>query len=100
MMISTRRCTAVEKKKGMDFDEDEMNPDKKKKNRNPMGANSEHVQAWFRLIIFWAVLFCSLRVTLFAMFPPKHKAIAKKKMPERPRKPPPPKPLPNAPMLA
>lgn len=82
------------KKKGFDFDEEEADPDAKKKaRRNPMAGNENLVQAWFRVILAWTAIFCTLRVVLFLCFPPKHHHSPKKPLPEKPRRPPPPKPI-------
>ncbi|CUG88461.1 DNA-J protein, putative [Bodo saltans] len=81
------------KKKGFDFDEEEDPDAKKKARRNPMAGNQELVQAWFRVILAWTAIFCTLRVVLFLCFPPKHHHTPKKPLPEKPRRPPPPKPL-------
>ncbi|KEG15082.1 putative chaperone protein DNAj [Trypanosoma grayi] len=68
--------------------------------RNPLAGNEALVQAWFRFIILWSIIFVSLRVTLFLAFPPKYESVRKAPMPERPRKPPPPKPLMNNSLVA
>eukprot|EP00331_Platyophrya_macrostoma_P002919 CAMPEP_0176427340 /NCGR_PEP_ID=MMETSP0127-20121128/12492_1 /TAXON_ID=938130 /ORGANISM="Platyophrya macrostoma, Strain WH" /LENGTH=241 /DNA_ID=CAMNT_0017808805 /DNA_START=189 /DNA_END=914 /DNA_ORIENTATION=+ len=85
-------------KKGMDFDDDET-PDGKKR-ANPLGANEKLVQAWFRVIVAWTIIFVTLRVVLFLSFPPKHQSTPKKPLPEKPRKPAPPKPISSQPVLA
>lgn len=63
--------------------------------RNPLAGNEALVQAWFRFVVLWSVIFILLRVALFFAFPPKYDNVRKAPMPERPRKPPPPKPLMN-----
>ncbi|ORC92621.1 putative chaperone protein DNAj [Trypanosoma theileri] len=68
--------------------------------RNPLAGNEALVQAWFRFIILWSAVFISLRVALFLTFPPKYESARKAPMPERPRKPPPPKPLMNNSLVA
>ena len=61
--------------------------------RNPiLAAMDEHVQAWFRLIVAWSVLFVAARVSLVALFPPKPQ-IQAAQAPAKQKKPPPPKPL-------
>lgn len=87
-------------KKGMDFDEEEEGSAGGKRRTNPLGANEKLVQAWFRVIVAWTIIFCTLRVVLFLCFPPKHQSTPKKPLPEKPRKPPPPKPISSQPVLA
>lgn len=89
------------KKKNSDFDDEDLDLDAKKKaRRNPMAGNERLVQAWFRVIVIWTAIFCTMRVTLFLLFPPKHHTTPKKPLPEKPRKPLPPKPLSTQPVLA
>lgn len=83
-----------EAKDGPTFDDDDEE-EPKSKFKNPMGASDQQVEAWFRFIASWAITFITLRITLFLMFPPKHQHQPKKPLPDRPRKLPPPKPLPN-----
>lgn len=83
-------------KDGPTFDDDEEE-EVKSKFKNPMGASDHQVEAWFRFISSWAIIFVTLRVTLFLLFPPKHQHNPKKPLPDRPRKLPPPKALPNTP---
>lgn len=87
-------------KKGMDFDDDEPSEAAKKARRNPMAGNEKLVQAWFRVIMVWTALFCTMRIVLFLCFPPKHHATPKKALPDKPRKPPPPKALASQPVIA
>jgi curved DNA-binding protein CbpA len=73
-----------------DDGEDEEPIDAKK---SPFGPNSVLFQAWFRLIAVWSCAFVVLRIGLFLIFPPKHERAPKRQMSDRPKKPPPPKPL-------
>ncbi|CAM38009.1 conserved hypothetical protein [Leishmania braziliensis MHOM/BR/75/M2904] len=77
-----------------DVDEAE-NPAAKDPRRNPFAMNEIAFQAWLRFIIMWCVVFCSLRLVLFLLFPPKWEKPPRKPPPRelRGRKPPPPKPL-------
>ncbi|KAL7701162.1 chaperone protein DNAj [Lotmaria passim] len=52
--------------------------------RNPFAMNEIAFQAWLRFIIMWCLLFSSLRVVLFLIFPPKW---------EKPQRKPPPREL-------
>ncbi|KAG5503609.1 hypothetical protein JIQ42_05831 [Leishmania sp. Namibia] len=63
--------------------------------RNPFAMNEIAFQAWLRFIIMWCVVFCSLRLVLFLLFPPKWEKPQRKPPPRelRGRKPPSPKPL-------
>lgn len=83
-----------EGKEGPSFDDDDEE-EPKSKFKNPMGASDQQVEAWFRFIASWAMTFITLRILLFLAFPPKHQHKEKKPLPDRPRKLPPPKPLPN-----
>ncbi|RNF09112.1 putative chaperone protein DNAj [Trypanosoma conorhini] len=108
---SNFRFTTRQHKSKVSYDEfyEEMHTGKVKKNpfgddeaeeaaskdprRNPFAGNEALVQAWFRFIILWSIVFVSLRTTLFLSFPPKYENARRAPMPEHPRKPPPPKPL-------
>ncbi|CBZ25541.1 conserved hypothetical protein [Leishmania mexicana MHOM/GT/2001/U1103] len=76
-------------------DDEPEDPAAKDPRRNPFAMNEFAFQAWLRFIIMWCVVFCSLRLVLFLMFPPKWEKPQRKPPPRelRGRKPPPPKPL-------
>ncbi|AYU77959.1 DnaJ domain-containing protein / J23 / JDP23 [Leishmania donovani] len=76
-------------------DDEAEDPAAKDPRRNPFAMNEIAFQAWLRFIIMWCVVFCSLRLVLFLMFPPKWEKPQRKPPPRelRGRKPPPPKPL-------
>ncbi|KAK7196342.1 DnaJ domain containing protein [Novymonas esmeraldas] len=63
--------------------------------RNPFAMNEIAFQAWLRFIIMWCVVFCSLRLGLFLLFPPKWEKPQRKPPPRelQSRRPPPPKPI-------
>lgn len=62
--------------------------------RNPFAMNEIAFQAWLRFIIMWCVVFTTLRVALFLLFPPQWKKPQRAPPPrELRRRPPPPKPL-------
>lgn len=91
-----QKMHGVDEKEGPNFDDDEEE-EVKSKFKNPMGASDHQVEAWFRFISSWAIIFVTLRVSLFLLFPPKHQHNPKKPLPDRPRRPPPPKALPTTP---
>lgn len=92
-MHSGRRAANAD----MNVDEEPL----KSKHKNPMGASDVRVEAWFRFIMGWSIMFCTLRIVLFLMFPPKHQPANRRPPPEKPRRPPPPKPLANqSPLIA
>ncbi|GET87742.1 hypothetical protein, conserved [Leishmania tarentolae] len=76
-------------------DDEAEDPAAKDPRRNPFAMNEIAFQAWLRFIIMWCVVFCSLRLALFVLFPPKWEKPQRKPPPRelRGRKPPPPKPL-------
>lgn len=92
--------TGKVKKNPFGDDDDAEEAARKDPRRNPLAGNEALVQAWFRFIILWSIIFISLRVTFFLAFPPKYESVRKAPMPERPRKPPPPKPLINNSLVA
>ncbi|EAN99997.1 hypothetical protein C3747_18g209 [Trypanosoma cruzi] len=92
--------TGKVKKRPFEDDDDAEEAASKDPRRNPFAGNEALVQAWFRVIILWSVVFVSLRTTLFLTFPPKYESVRRAPMPERPRKPPPPKPLMNNSLVA
>ena len=87
------------KQKGTEFDDMDEKPTTGAKGRysNPLGANDEQFAAWVRFISMWAVMFTTLRIVMFLLFPPKIHQSAKKP-PPKPKRPPPPKPI--TPMIA
>jgi curved DNA-binding protein CbpA len=65
-------------------DEESEDPAAKDPRRNPFAMNEIAFQAWLRFIIMWCLLFSSLRLGLFLIFPPKW---------EKPHRKPPPREL-------
>ncbi|EPY20476.1 chaperone protein DnaJ [Strigomonas culicis] len=62
--------------------------------KNPFAMNEIAFEAWLRFIVMWCVLFMTLRVVLFLIFPPNWEKPQRKPPPKEIRKrPPPPKPL-------
>lgn len=95
-----QRMHGAEDKPGPDFDDDEEEEAaaKAKGKGNPAGASEVVIQAWFRFITRWAAVFVTLRISLFLMFPPKHQHAAKKPLPDKPRRPPAPRPIQHSPL--
>eukprot|EP00744_Colponema_vietnamica_P005699 GILI01008323.1.p1 GENE.GILI01008323.1~~GILI01008323.1.p1 ORF type:complete len:226 (+),score=50.22 GILI01008323.1:53-730(+) len=93
-----QKMQGADEKDGPSFDDDDEE-EVKSKFKNPMGASDHQVEAWFRFISSWAIIFVTFRVSLFLLFPPKHQHNPKKPLPDRPRRPPPPKALPTTPAV-
>ncbi|CCW69193.1 unnamed protein product [Phytomonas sp. Hart1] len=85
----------VKKNPFEDDDEEEMA--RKDPRRSPFELNEIAFQAWLRFIIVWCLLFTTLRIGLFLLFPPQWEKPNRKPPPKELRKkPPPPKPIVHA----
>lgn len=66
-------------------DDEPEDPAAKDPRRNPFAMNEIAFQAWLRFIIMWCLLFSSLRLGLFFIFPPKWEKPQRKPPPREPR---------------
>ncbi|CCW61219.1 unnamed protein product [Phytomonas sp. EM1] len=78
-------------------DDDDEDMTRKDSQRTPFELNEIAFQAWLRFIIMWCLLFTTLRVGLFLLFPPQWEKPNRKPPPKELRKkPPPPRPIVHA----